>query len=734
MKNLEKQAYSPDYKDNFESPLPLMTTQTIPFGVKFEGLDGEDPEYVRKNFWYQLDGILGFIEIIDGYDDTFSVPIEKHSAEFRARRKALYHFIASRPGFSSKNLQSAIFNDGKLIIGLRDGKKISINIVEEWNNSLISQKERDLLVQTKEREQKLQEEVGKEAFFGGSVVFEYTKTAAIGAVGVGLAQTAVGLGKTAKDATVSLASMMIKTPKGPQRIAINPPFVGTKTQMSEAASKILESQGLVYDAKTKMVKNPVLQSLTETSENITKISYEDFKKNHPEISLSEAQFQKEKTKILRHIELSAEEVRSGKISSQTALSKIQTKFSGMMFEAFFWPMFFHQARKNQTPVNILSGLSEVAGFQAGLRAAKYVKMPGMAKFFTPLILGGAGVIGSSHLTEALLEKTHAKWKLFQRANYRDTRSAFVHGATGLFILEGLGKFSDTTGKLARKVGIDTSKMSRMDIGLRSGDVSLPVSLPYVGKNISVPEITLFQQKVNFSTPPWEWMKAAAGRTVAEWNSGVDVYRNSATRIVYDILKKYYENSGPFADVKEVANIGGKKKMLESQLYQRLMPEGGDLYAQNVESIIGAVAAEVENLDKNSIPSTNINEAIRINVNAMKLDAIFVENRKRANNFAWNILQSQILEMPELNQKEKTYLISLFERMEKQQPLFVNAEEKAMYSALLNNDTMVSVDGMTMKVSRKISLILDKMAEIQQEKSFFSHVNDSQSAVWNFTSF
>ena len=86
-----------------------------------------------------------------------------------------------------EKLKTAEIVDAVLILEKTDGQRISINLEDLWREIFLNPQKAEVQRQTREEEKKLQENVSKEAFLGGSVVLEYS---ALGTLAVGGAGTA----------------------------------------------------------------------------------------------------------------------------------------------------------------------------------------------------------------------------------------------------------------------------------------------------------------------------------------------------------------------------------------------------------------------------------------------------------------------------------------------------------------------------------------------------------------
>ena len=85
-----------------------------------------------------------------------------------------------------EKLKTAEIVDAVLILEKTDGQRISINLEDLWREIFLNPQKAKVQRQTREEEKKLQENVFKEAFLGGSVVLEYSAvgTLVAGSAGV----------------------------------------------------------------------------------------------------------------------------------------------------------------------------------------------------------------------------------------------------------------------------------------------------------------------------------------------------------------------------------------------------------------------------------------------------------------------------------------------------------------------------------------------------------------------
>ena len=84
-----------------------------------------------------------------------------------------------------EKLKTAEIVDAVLILEKNHGKRISINLEDLWREIFLEPQKAEVQHQTREEEKKLQENVSKEAFLGGSIVLEYSAlgTLAVGSTG-----------------------------------------------------------------------------------------------------------------------------------------------------------------------------------------------------------------------------------------------------------------------------------------------------------------------------------------------------------------------------------------------------------------------------------------------------------------------------------------------------------------------------------------------------------------------
>lgn len=112
-------------------------------------------------------GVGFYLEILRPQDEKF---LEKFNS---ARKEILKKIILLAQKNGGNILEANIDTNGIFHIHFENGEKQTLNIIEEWKRLTISEQEQKIQQSTREKEKKLQDEVAKEAFFGGSVVAEY---------------------------------------------------------------------------------------------------------------------------------------------------------------------------------------------------------------------------------------------------------------------------------------------------------------------------------------------------------------------------------------------------------------------------------------------------------------------------------------------------------------------------------------------------------------------------------
>ncbi len=167
----------------------------------------------------------------------------------------------------------------------------------------------------------------------------------------------------------------------------------------------------------------------------------------------------------------------------------------------------------------------------------------------------------------------------------------------------------------------------MDIGLDNTAVMLPF---FNKKLFTIPEVTLYQDKLNMATNPWDWIQQSKTRDIHEWNRYVDMYKIQLTESINSLLGKYMRNESIFADKTAIKEAGGKEKLLEDALFHMLSgSEGGTVFENERANLILGVMSEIKNNTK--IPNSIINDYIAKNVGSMKIDDAFKAERRILNN-------------------------------------------------------------------------------------------------------
>lgn len=178
---------------------------------------------------------------VDQYLDYIN-PSEKNLQKFKDLRSTFFENFIKKGNIGKKHIASAeIFKTGLLEVVFEDGSVETINIIAEWDEQIFGPERAAIHKQTREQEEKLQENVAKEAFFNGSVVAEYVAGSTVAGMSV------VGVGSLTRKINFSdksifaIKSIETTTEIGKQRIDFKKPFVGTKQELADSIQKIVNS-------------------------------------------------------------------------------------------------------------------------------------------------------------------------------------------------------------------------------------------------------------------------------------------------------------------------------------------------------------------------------------------------------------------------------------------------------------------------------------------------------------
>lgn len=318
--------------------------------------------------------------------------------------------------------------------------------------------------------------------------------------------------------------------------------------------------------------------------------------------------------------------------------------------------------------------------------------------------------------EKLLEVNRLKWESpTKKTNYSDGRSLVWHAVGGFFVTELLDGFNAVTRK-------------NFDIGIKSTDVNLPFGIHLA----TIPEITWFQGRPTMGTSPREWIQASAARDVDDWNENIDTYKIDITKAIYALLGRYYRNEWSFSSSGEIEKAGGKEKLFESELRNLLLwGQMSEIFANNIEKAISGISAQLSQLNINKIPNSTINEIISINVDSMKVNQYYIEDRRKAVNFMENLINNDIAALP-VNKKTKEYIATIPKRMLENKELYETAEEKRMYYSLIKNKNTMDMWGEKIKIGIVFASILDKMAENKLELYFLNQLQKGNKEWFEWT--
>lgn len=131
-------------------------------------------------------------------------------------------------------------------------------------------------------------------------------------------------------------------------------YKGSKKAISENLFRILEKAGYTFEASTRSFFNPAERAFLETSWKIQALKYTDWKKQNPDSSLTETEFQKTRTEMLEKMKIFSQSM-EGKVdvAFMEKVGKFSKSLANNAGELFFLPIFFREFRKNQNTATLL---------------------------------------------------------------------------------------------------------------------------------------------------------------------------------------------------------------------------------------------------------------------------------------------------------------------------------------------------------------------------------------------
>lgn len=148
----------------------------------------------------------------------------------------------------------------------------------------VSEQEQEIQQTARKEGEKLQDEVAKEAFFGGSVVAEYISAGSlvVGSVGVimlgGLTSGIIDLKKNGLHAVQSI--VIVDETGQKRRITFKKPYVGTKAEIAQSMEKILEASGYVLDTSRKKIFSKTFVAVNSSRDRLNRMTYQDYQNSN----------------------------------------------------------------------------------------------------------------------------------------------------------------------------------------------------------------------------------------------------------------------------------------------------------------------------------------------------------------------------------------------------------------------------------------------------------------------
>jgi hypothetical protein len=723
-------------------------------------ITGLVPTEAFKLLWGILDTYIQRLEPVNGFDTSKGIaPLKLHSPQYQEIRGKIYTLIAQTPDFDIKKLQTVqLDKNGILHLNYKGNTSHTFNITESWNNILLPKPLPTAIVQaTRDKQVKLQEQMNRESYLGGSVIVEYMPAAAIATT------STIALGQ----GLLTIKSLIVRTDDGKMRyVKLNEIYTGTKEILAQNLMKIMQGAGYIFDAGKKIFFDPMVRVMMEGIDTIRTMTYEQFKKIPGNEKITELDFVKYKEDIVVKWKPTFDAIRTGTIPVKNAIWQLAGAVSKNAMHLFFLPVFFQKFSKYQNSVTFLHGAAEMSlfmgwvkslgvvssvanswatafanGTKIGWKIANIVEKVPMPKVLRPILwtviplaAGGLSVVWGGWVGQKYLDLTRAKWRHFNGAGvgsqYSDGYSALGH-ATGFGITDALHQVN----KFARWANDE----DEWDLGIPRIEIPL-WKWKYLG---TTPEITWFQDKINLGTDPWEWVRWAAWRDTDTWNKYVDLYKPRLKTAIYDILGKYTRNESMFSDADDIKKAGSKEKLLETHLIA-ILESGSTGTGFNAEKrqLLESIIAETINIAQAKWPTKLLGEIIDMSVDRMKVDTFFIETRSKWLELRKTNIASMVEQFPaNVDPKSKAYINTILARMITNQPLFapnvsralyapgsrvkirdaVLSEEENMFNTVLNSDDVCIIEGKTMKIWEYFAVILDTMLDWKRESEFLAEL-------------
>lgn len=674
-------------------------------------LDKYGPESVSERLKIFLEKFLG----------THIISLKQDSPEFKRAVEKIFKKISQSKNFDKNNVHTAIITSGLLIITNKDGKEISFNLMDLWRESFMDFKKRLIGQKVREEERKLQDIVAKESFYNGSVILEYSLGGAtMASGGILLAKPA---SKAIQTTQYIVKSIFMPDKSGMnQRIHLREAFVGTLADFRDSIGRIIKHVWLEYDPVTKSVFSPAKKMLQSLGKDLVNLKYEDYKKTPEGKGMTREQFEEFKRNALKKQNSLLNGIINGSVTSRQVATFVRSIIKESMV---FFPLIASEYHHSQSAHSLLNAATNEAMFYAGAKVgAKAGK--GVYKMGGVLIGWTLGVLAGKTGLE-YIDARRQVWLHTQKMNYRDERSGFLHG-TSLFLTE----ITAWVNWAGRKISGDKN-YTWIDVGSDKMHAINPIT---GNKLFTVPEFTLYQDKVTMATKPWEWINASVVRDVTDWNRYVDRYKIEVTKNIYDILGKYHRNESIFGDKWEITKAGGRDELLAKELKELLSGDNsGQVFENEMLNMISNIVIESSKPKPMSIPNSLINEYIHTGIGAMKIDTtLFVKDRhEKMVSTRWEI-DNIVFEIPNLTIEQKKFLQQIPDRMLANKDLHQNNEEKLIYEYLLNRKDTISIRWQKISVGNYIAFWLDRVVEWKRETAFLSEIKSWRSGRSTWTSF
>lgn len=573
--------------------------------------------------------------------------------------------------------QNYLSSTGKTLLPILRVERVSwevemINLLDTytWLTLPRNTKEQEQIAKSQQSRLELRETIGQEPLLNGSISYEY-----------------VIAWVWALSWAWVLKKLRYRNTEGKmQEVIPSQNIVGTKDQIERSIGKILEYEGIVFDPMSGTWRRVYDDAIRSLEKRIPAMLREEYRSLtwHDVQEWEWRGIQKDMLRSLR------ERRNSGWKTFQSLLWR---KWVLLPLDA----LLASEVATYANSATMISATTDLSMFYLGMKMTKPLgkwarKIPLVGKLVWPIIESGgwafvagmASALGKWYVWERYLDGNIKKWKYLHTNEawslYTDGQSTTLHGLSWV----GIPEMWDGANNTLK----DTE--TPPDIGIPRWSVS-------VGRFhlFDIPEVNIFQWRIDYATDPGDWMRGGRLRTIDDWNKQIWWYIGpdgqyvewhmhlTTMRIVRWVLEKYQKWVYPFreSDIRsQVENITdmkvAKEKILERVFTETLSgwnePDKGFLDVKWL--IIQSIIKETKNWRWDQ-SYDSIAQVVKMQTAKMRIDTYFV-HQYYPTLIAYH--EHEIGEYKKdlykhLTEKERAYIDTILWNMIKNKPLFPPAQ-------------------------------------------------------------